>query len=190
MSRLLAAILMRSSKLLGSRSEIEVEDGFRLGSRVRSALFQSTWSAESLASQKARSSASVLNTGTFLMFLAVDLSLLSAHVPGGNHPDFGLIHSQRECHMQQPVVICAPQGVNARFIYAVTNVGDGQQRLVEKTCSASAWLTSCFFSLLRAFPASQSKPFIRAQSIMNTYCQHIHRIQVSWRGHDGCNIAS
>jgi hypothetical protein len=41
-SRLLAAILMRSNSDTGKRSEIAFVDGLRLGSRTRSAVFQST----------------------------------------------------------------------------------------------------------------------------------------------------
>ncbi len=62
--RLFAAILIRSSRAFGSLSEIEVEDGFSRGRRTRSAWLQSTWSAESCVSQKARSSASVRKVGT------------------------------------------------------------------------------------------------------------------------------
>jgi hypothetical protein len=36
-----AAILMRSSKVTGSRSEIDVVEGFKLGNRARRALLQS-----------------------------------------------------------------------------------------------------------------------------------------------------
>ncbi len=44
---------------------------------------------------------------------------------------------------------------------------------LKKTCSASAWLTSCLSLLLRALPASQSNPVTRVQSIIGVYYHHI-----------------
>jgi len=44
---------------------------------------------------------------------------------------------------------------------------------LKKTCSASAWLTSCLSLLLRALPASQSNPITRVQSTIDVYYHHI-----------------
>ena len=49
------------------------------------ALDQSRWSTESCDSQYARSWASLANVGMGLVALFINCSLLSVHVPGGNH---------------------------------------------------------------------------------------------------------
>ena len=87
MSRLFAAILIRSSKVTGSRSEIDVVEGFKLGNRARRALLQSIWSEESRVSQKRRSCASLRKAGIGLGFLLIALPFLTVHVACGNHPD-------------------------------------------------------------------------------------------------------
>ena len=47
---------------------------------------------------------------------------------------------------------------------------------LKKTCSASAWLTSCLSLLLRALPASQSNPITRVQSTIDVYYHHIRSL--------------
>ena len=48
---------------------------------------------------------------------------------------------------------------------------------LKKTCSASAWLTSCLSLLLRALPASQSNPVTRVQSTIGVYYHHIRSLR-------------
>jgi predicted DNA-binding protein len=66
-----AAIAIRSSRLTGRRSEIDVVEGLRFGSRTRSARLQSTRSPESLLSQERRSSASFAKVGIGSAFLRI-----------------------------------------------------------------------------------------------------------------------
>ena len=79
MARLFAAILIRSSSDTGSLSDIEVVDGLRLGMRTSLAVDQSTYLVESSRSQKARSSASVVNSGIGLSFFDIQDSFFATH---------------------------------------------------------------------------------------------------------------
>ncbi len=60
-------------------------DGFSFGKVADRASFQSMYSLESWISQKARSSASDLNSGTVFFGLLIKSSFAAAHIPGGNY---------------------------------------------------------------------------------------------------------
>src|SRR5437764_304636 len=107
MSRLFAATLMRSSMVSGSRSEMEVVDGFRLGNRTCFALLQSTYSEESCVCQKWRSSASSRKAGIGLGFLVISGPFLAMHIACGNHEDEAAAAAQREGDVQQTTLASA-----------------------------------------------------------------------------------
>ena len=75
---------MRSSRQLGKRKEIEVDEGFKFGRRTRSALLDFRYSVESLLRQNARSSFSFLNLGIGFIFLLIIITFLPAHSPRRN----------------------------------------------------------------------------------------------------------
>src|SRR3569832_1889185 len=103
---------MASSRCLGSRSEMVLVVGFRLGRTTCWAFAQSTWSELLWVSQNVRSSASEAKAGTDLRRLVIDASLLPVHVARGNHPDSRPAHGKRD--VQLSPLVGHPQGVKAR----------------------------------------------------------------------------
>src|SRR3569832_854213 len=121
---------MASSRCLGSRSEMVLVVGFRLGRTTCWAFAQSTWSELLWVSQNVRSSASEAKAGTDLRRLVIDASLLPVHVARGNHPDSRPAHGKRDVQLSPHVG--RPQGVKARLGPTVFRVFQHQQRLIEK----------------------------------------------------------
>ena len=74
---------MLSNQPSGSLSEMVLVDGFKFGIETDWALLQLTTSLESRVSQKALSSASVLNLGTLLAFF-INFPLFTVHITSGN----------------------------------------------------------------------------------------------------------
>src|ERR1700722_10140001 len=73
---------MESRRCCGSRSEIVWVDGFRFGSTVSWAFFQSKYAVESFFSQNALSAASLANLGMALSRLFINHALLPMHACG------------------------------------------------------------------------------------------------------------
>src|ERR1700735_910704 len=91
---------MRSSSPTGNRSEIEVVEGLRLGKRTHWAFCQSTYSVESCVSQKTRSAASVLKSGTGFNGFLIAQSLLAVHGARGHHANSRAVAPHRKRHLE------------------------------------------------------------------------------------------
>src|SRR5262245_5049730 len=96
MSRLLAAILIRSRTEVGTRNEMVVVDDFRFGRRTRSAFDQSRYSVESCVSQKCRSASSLSKSGIGLSFVLISSLFPGVHVAHRYRPNQCPLPSQRE----------------------------------------------------------------------------------------------
>src|SRR4029079_19703150 len=106
-------------------------DGFRFGRRTRFAFDQSTNAVLSCVSQKTRSCASDLNTGT-LPLTFIDLTLLTMSVACRYNPDARPSHSESKADMQQPAVDRRPKGVQARLRLRVASIGYHEQAGVKE----------------------------------------------------------
>src|SRR5580698_3755194 len=148
MSRLLAATLMRSSRLTGMRSEIDVVVGFRFAKRARVALLQSTWSSLSCVSQNLRSSASLANCGSALVFLLIPVPLLAGHVARGDHAKARALRAQCEGQVQQAPDIRLAESVKPRLTIAVADVLAHQKRCVEERLLRFALRDAMFLDAL------------------------------------------
>lgn len=92
MSRLLASILMRSSRLVDSRSKMVLVDGFSLGKVADRSCVHSMYSLDTRVSQKDHCSAADWNSGTVFLGLLKISSFAAVHIPGGyysNHSSAG-----------------------------------------------------------------------------------------------------
>lgn len=85
-------------------------EGFSLGNAAGFAFFQSTYTVESWLSQNARSSASVLNSGVFLV-LVISGPLFPVHVTSRNNAYQAAGFAQGESDMEASIIVCAAQGM-------------------------------------------------------------------------------
>src|SRR5665213_1952670 len=97
---------MRSRSDTGSRSEMARVESLMLGKRTARALSQSRYCVESRpdAVQKARSSASVRNSGIRLRGSFICSPLFAMHRPGRDDAHEGAAGAQGERHMEQAIV--------------------------------------------------------------------------------------
>ena len=156
MSRLFASILMRSSKISGSLSDIDFVDGFNLGKRVGRASFQSTWSLESWLSQNARSSASDRNSGVFLVLLIND-SLLSVHVARGNYAYPGIGGPEGKGDMQLSGIIGHTKSMKSPLFLTMPGIFQYQEWLVKENLLCFGLANAVFVHALARVPLAPLK---------------------------------
>lgn len=101
------------------------------------------------------------------------------HGARGNDSDQLAIATQRETYVKQSHRVCLSEAMQPNLIRTMADILDDQRGLLKKTCSASAWLTSCFSGLLRLLPSSHSNP-----SVCRQYRQRCSRAAI------GCRIES
>src|SRR6202051_4081402 len=110
----MAAVLIKSRRCCGSRSEIVWVDGFKFGSTVGCAFFQSKYPVESFFSQNARSAASLANLGVVLSRFLINPAFLPMHVSSRNHPNELVGISQGKGDVQSPSLNGLAESMKAR----------------------------------------------------------------------------
>src|SRR5947208_3412456 len=101
-------------------------DGFKFGKRTRFAVDQSTSAVLSCVSQKTRSCASDLNTGT-LPLAFIDPPFLTMSVARRDNSDARPFHSESKGDMQQPSVDRCTKRVQPRLCLRVMRIGHHEQ---------------------------------------------------------------
>src|ERR1035441_7272063 len=118
----------------GMRREIVSVEGRSLGKVTSLALLQSTYFVLSFLgdSQKARSSASLGNSGTGLNCLLIDGSLLPAHDSRRDGTNQRTISTLGEGYVQPAIQIGPAQRMKSRLPLTVLQIFGQKQRCIEK----------------------------------------------------------